>query len=108
MAQFPFAYFQTGADDAIAMPVKDIDGIHINAATEITITATVDLVQLKAVLNVDTAGEEEAAIKGIIRALNGAPHSDGLIIIADDENSKYCTPEITSCGALSKDVAHGS
>ena len=48
MAQFPFAYFQTGADDAIAMPVKDIDGIHINAATEITITATVDLVQLKA------------------------------------------------------------
>ena len=103
-----FAYFQTGADDAIAMPVDDIDGIHINAATEVTITATRDFVQYKAVLNIDTAGEEEAAVKGIVRALNEGPHCDGLIVIADDENSVYATKEITSCGALTKDITQAS
>ena len=103
-----FAYFQTAADEALAMPVDDIDGIHINGATEVTITATRDFVQHKVVLNIDTAGEEEAAIKGIVRALNEGPHSDGLIIIADDENSKYCTKEITSCGALTHDITQGS
>ena len=103
-----FAYFQTAADEALAMPVDDIDGIYINAATEVTITATRDFVQHKVVLNVDTAGEEEAAVKGIVRALNEGPHCDGLIVIADDENSVYCTKEIDSCGALSHDITHAS
>ena len=40
-----FAYFQTAADEALAMPVDDIDGIYINAATEVTITETRDFVQ---------------------------------------------------------------
>ena len=99
-----FAYFQTDTDEALAMPVDAIDGIYINAATEVTITATRDFVQHKVVLNIDTAGEEEAAVKGIVRALNQGPHSDGLIIIADDENSVYATPEITSCGAMTHDI----
>ena len=104
----PMIYFQTAADEAMAIPVANIDAIDINAATEITITATKNFVQYKAVLNIDTAGQEEAALKAIVLAINGGPHSDGLIIIADDENSVYCTPEITSCGALSQDIAHPS
>jgi len=106
MANFPFLYFQTGADDALAIPVSKIDGIDI-AGTSLTLTATDSFVQMKAVLTV-TAGQEEAALKSLIQLINKGPHSDGLIVVADDENASYYHPGVTACAALTADITHAS
>jgi len=106
MAQFPYLYFQTGADDAIAIPVAAIDGIDI-ASTAMTITATHNFVQYKAVLTV-TAAQEEAALKELVRLINQGPHSDGLIVVADDANSTYFHTGVTACDALTVDITQAS
>jgi len=106
MAQFPYLYFQTGTDDAVAIPVSELDGIDI-AATAMTITATHNFVQYKAVLTI-TAAQEELALKELIRVMNQGPHHDGLIVVADDENSVYFHPGVTACAALSVDITHAS
>jgi hypothetical protein len=106
MAQFPYLYFQTASDDAVAIPVSELDGIDI-AATAMTITATHNFVQYKAVLTV-TAGQEELALKELIRVINQGPHHDGLIVVADDENSTYFHPGVTACGALTVDITQAS
>ena len=106
MAQFPYLYFQTAADDAIAIPVAAIDGMDI-AATALTITATHNFVQYKAILTV-TATQEELALKALIQLINQGPHSDGLIVVADDENSSYFHTGVTACAALSADITHAS
>ena len=106
MAQFPYLYFQTGADDAVAIPVAAIDGIDIGS-TAMTITATHNFSQYKAILTV-TAAQEEAALKALIQLINSAPHSDGLLVVADDANSKYFHAGVTACAALSADITHAS
>ena len=105
-APYPYLYFQTAADDAIAIPVAKIDGIDI-ASTGMTITATTDFAQYKAILTV-TAGQEELALKALIQLINQGPHSDGLIVVADDENSSYFHTGVTACAALAADIAHAS
>ena len=77
MANFPFLYFQTAADDALAIPVSKIDGIDI-AGTSLTLTATDSFVQMKAVLTV-TAGQEEAALKSLIQLAEKGILPDKLI-----------------------------
>ena len=41
----------------------------------------------------------KSVLQSIAGAIN-ATHSDGLIVIADDENSVYCNPLITACNAI--------
>ena len=45
------------------------------------------------------AGNMKSVLQSIAGAIN-ATHSDGLIVIADDENSVYCNPLITACNAI--------
>jgi hypothetical protein len=45
------------------------------------------------------AGNMKSVLQSIAGACNGT-HSDGLIVIADDENSVYCNPLITACNAI--------
>ena len=106
MAQFPYLYFQTGADDAIAIPVAAIDGIDIGSTT-MTITATHNFSQYSAILTV-TAAQEELALKALIGLINQGPHFDGLIVVADDANSVYFHPGVTACAALAADITHAS
>ncbi len=105
-APFPYLYFQTGADDGVAIPVTAIDGIDIGSTT-MTITATHYFVQYKAILTV-TAAQEEAALKALVRLINQGPHSDGLIVVADDAGSEYFHAGVTACAALSADITHAS
>ena len=78
MAQFPYLYFQTAADDAIAIPVAAIDGMDI-AATALTITATHNFVQYKAILTVTAAQD-------VLNAIAKFAHkrSNEVVVITDD------------------------
>jgi hypothetical protein len=97
-----FWYFQTGADDASAFPVKDIIAIDASTGAVTVYFAPVDDVVSNVALTV-TAGQEEA----VVQALCGFASSRvgyGRMVIADDANSVYAHAGITACGAIALDV----
>jgi ABC-type antimicrobial peptide transport system ATPase subunit len=66
------------------------------------------------VLNV-TAGKAKDVLVAIAEAANGHPHSDGVVVIADDATTDYdgttkaavyVHSGITSCGAITQVAAH--
>ena len=98
-----FWYFQTGADDASAFPVKDIIAIDASTAAVTVYFAPVDDIVSNVALTV-TAGQEEA----VVQALCGFASSRvgyGRMVIADDANSAYCHAGITACAAITLDVS---
>jgi len=111
-------YFQTGdgvndgADEGYAAPVKNFRGFRFIADTDAvemqfdSILGTgADIAAVdKVVLNI-TAAKQKQVITGITQLINGGPHSDGFITIADDENSVYAHANITSCGAITVTAA---
>jgi len=97
-----FWYFQTGADDASAFPVKDIIAIDASTGAVTVYFAPVDDVVSNVALTV-TAGQEEA----VVQALCGFASSRvgyGRMVIADDANSVYAHAGITACGGITLDV----
>ena len=98
-----FWYFQTGADDATAFPVKDIIAIDASSAAVTVYFGSQDDIVSNVALTV-TAGQEEA----VVQALCGFASSRvgyGRLVIADDANSTYAHSGITACGAISLDVS---
>ena len=99
-------YFQTGSDDASAFPADWIYTIDAStAAIEIYFTGQGESTLLSSVALTVTAGQEEAALKAIVYEINKSPHSNGLIVIADDANGVYCHPGITACGTITMDTS---
>ena len=68
------------------------------------------IIQDTVVLNV-TAGKAKDVLVALAEAANGHPHSDGVIVVADDAtddaNAKavYLHSGITSCGAITQAAA---
>ena len=97
-----FWYFQTGADDASAFPVKDIIAIDASTAAVTVYFIAADDIVSNVALTV-TAGREE----DVVQALCGFASSRvgyGRMIIADDANSTYSHAGITACAAITLDV----
>ena len=102
-----YLYIRTEADEdddddaarSIALPSSRISAIAPSAAGTLTIwfesvnnthTAGDDEVVIKdsVVLNVTTHRQKGVAQK-IIQAINGGPHDDGWIVVADDTTTDY-------------------
>ena len=101
-------YFQTSADNAIAVPANQLKYIDVGA-TDVTLvfqnpTSSANGPTVSVVLTV-AAGDEETVCKAVASAIAGG---QGVVTIADDENSVYVTDKITSCGAITIDVDLGS
>jgi hypothetical protein len=97
-----FWYFQTGADDATAFPVKDIIAIDASTAAVTVYFGSQDDIVSNVALTV-TGGREE----DVVQALCGFASSRigyGRMIIADDANSAYCHVGITACAGITLDV----
>ena len=122
-----YLYIRTEADEdddddaarSIALPSSRITAIAPSAAATLTIwfesvnnihTEGDDELVLKdsVVLNVTTHRHKEVASR-IIQAINGGPHDDGWIVVADDTTTDfdattraavYLHPDITSVGAI--------
>jgi len=111
-------YFQTGdgvndgADEGYAAPAKNFRGFRFIADTDAVemqfdsmLGTGADVAAVdKVVLNI-TAAKQKQVIAGITAAINGGPHFDGMLVIADDENSVYAHANITSCGAITVTAA---
>jgi len=122
-----YLYFRTVADeddddavaDCIALPARQIVAMAPSADGTITIwfeslynhqTDGADEVVIKdsAVLNV-TTHRHKKVLQSIVRSINGGPHSDGFIVVADDTTTDYdgttrlavyLDKDITSMGAV--------
>ena len=114
-----FLYFGSTADDSgaseeiVMVPVENVSHWEVagTAALDVffkssvgqeTTTGDADVhVDHSKVRLVVTAGagNMKSVLQSIAGAINGT-HSDGLIVIADDENSVYCNPLITSINAI--------
>tara|TARA_R100000664_G_C2686166_1_gene92122 strand:+ start:83 stop:493 length:411 start_codon:yes stop_codon:yes gene_type:complete len=122
-----YLYIRTEADEdddddaarSIALPASRIVAIAPSSDSALTIwfesvnnmfTSGDDELVLKdsIVLNVTTHRHKEVAAR-IIQAINGGPHDDGWIVVADDtttdfdastRDAVYIHPNITSVGAI--------
>jgi len=135
-----YLYFRTVADEddddgdtgssgiaptSIAIPASTIVGMAPSAAGTLTIW-------FKSVRNVFAQGDAEEVLKdsvvlnittkrhkkvmdAIIQSINGGPHSDGWIVVADDMTTtyggatvaaSYIHKDLTSCGAINLAAAN--
>lgn len=134
MLQEKYLYFRTeadeDADDDIATsalyPVSSFKGVHPTNDTELTLCFTPQIRQphdegSNAFTNNDTikltvtAGKHTEVMQDIVSAINGGPHSDGFIIVADDATTDadnttkaaiYVSSHITACDAIAIGAAH--
>ena len=105
-------YFQTDSDDAAAFPVDKLYAIdagatfvklYFDGATSGTGSAGLGGLLSSVGLTV-TAGQEENVVKAVVRKINEGPHSDGLVVIADEANSEYAHSGIEACGTIDVDI----
>ena len=92
------------AQDAVCYPVSSFQGFSASG------TQTTLLLHFSGVLGQDedaydvvtltiTANKQKEVMTAIAQAITGAksPHSDGVIVVADDTNSVYADSRITGC-----------
>ena len=92
------------ADDAAMFPVSGLRAITCAADATVLLQfapgihdptgddADADLVTLTI-----TADKQKDVMVAIGQAINGGPHSDGVITLCDDVNSVFLHPNILSC-----------
>tara|TARA_R110002050_G_scaffold78309_1_gene167183 strand:+ start:171 stop:497 length:327 start_codon:yes stop_codon:yes gene_type:complete len=99
-----YLLFNDAADDAAMFPASGLraatcaadgtvllqfaPGIHDPTGTD----ADADLVTLTV-----TADKQMDVFKAIAQAINGGPHSDGVVTVCDDVNSVFLHANILSC-----------
>ena len=45
-------------------------------------------------------GKHKEAMQDIAATINGKAHSNGFVVVADGENSKFCSDHITACASI--------
>ena len=102
-----------GADEEIIMvPVENVSHWEVAGTGNLDVFFKVNVGQEAVDMDAGTAdfnkvrltvtagsGNMKSVLQSIAGSIN-ATHSDGLIVIADDENSVYCNPLITACNAI--------
>ena len=98
-----YLYFAEGTDesDVLCLPVNQVLGLDIDAADTIEVyfndLGGADTNDGIVVLNI-TSGKTKEVAKAIVEAMNSSV--DPFIVVADDVNSEYLHPNLTSCGAI--------
>ena len=135
-----YLYFRTVADEdnddgdtassgiaptSIAIPASSIVGMAPSAAGTLTIwfnsvrNSMSDgdnevVIKDSVVLNITTKRHKKV-MDAIIQSINGGPHSDGWIVVADDMTTNYANEtvaaqylhsDITTCGAINMAAAN--
>ena len=114
MANNKMLYFATGAADdsgaseeIIMVPVENISHFEVAGTAALDIwfkagqegTLANDYTKVNLVVTAG-AGNMKTVLQALTQLINTGPHSDGFLVVADDENSVYCNPLITGCNAI--------
>ena len=112
-----FLYFGSTADDTgsteeiIMVPVENVSHWEVSGTTSLdcwlktgvsqTADNDGDITNIRVRLTVTAAGGNmKKVLQSITQLINSHPHSDGFLVVADDENSVYCNSLITACNSI--------
>ena len=94
-----FIFFQNAANDCMVYPLHRLrsvegedDSLKFSFASSATGNDTVDV-------TLADDSDEILAMKATAQLINKHPHSDGIIVVADDVNSVYAHSSMTAVGA---------
>ena len=102
----------TGADEEIIMvPVENVSHWEVSGTTSLdcwfktgvsqTADNDGDITNIRVRLTVTAAGGNmKKVLQSITQLVNSHPHSDGFLVVADDENSVYCNSLITAVNSI--------
>jgi hypothetical protein len=110
-----YLYFSTGAIDSgggdeevVMIGENNISHFEMADATTLQIFAKEGAGQeaeaagdnnIIITLTVDT-GKHKEALQDVAATINGPAHSNGFVVIADSENSKFCSDFISACASI--------
>ena len=109
-----YLYFATGAPDAttgneeVAMfPANNVSHFEMHTATALRIyfdanqeTDEDSGIDRPVVALTVTTGKHKEALQDISSAINAHPNLDPCIVVADTENSVFCSSHITACASV--------
>ena len=94
-----FIFFQNAANDCMVYPLHRLrsvegedDSLKFTFASSATGNDTVDV-------TLSDDSDELLAMQATAQLINKHPHSDGIIVVADDVNSVYAHSAMTAVGA---------
>ena len=94
-----FIFFQNAANDCMVYPLHRLrsvegedDSLKFTFASSATGNDTVDV-------TLSDDSDELLAMQATAQLINKRPHSDGIIVVADDVNSVYAHTSMASVGA---------
>jgi len=93
-----FLFFQNDANDCNVYPLaklKSVEGEDDALKFTFDVASGVDTISV----TLDDDSDEILAMKAVAQLINKHPHSDGIIVIADDVNSVYAHSSMASVGA---------
>ena len=94
-----FIFFQNAANDCMVYPVWRLTAVEgLDDALQFSFaSSTTGNDQVSVTLSDDS--DEILAMKAVAQLINKHPHSDGIIVVADDVNSVYAHSTMTAVGA---------
>ena len=94
-----FIFFQNAANDCIVYPAWRLTSVEgASDALQFSFaSSTTSEDQVSVTLSDDS--DEILAMKAVAQLINKHPHSDGIIVVADDVNSVYAHSTMTAVGA---------
>ena len=100
-----------GTEEIIMVPVENVSHWEVSGTASLDCYFTTAVAQeggtqtgtdRSTVRLVVTAGSGnmKKVLQSITQLVNSHPHSDGFLVVADDENSVYCNSLITACNSI--------
>ena len=94
-----FIFFQNAANDCMVYPVARLTGVEgEDDSLKFTFASSATGNDTVSVTLTDDS-DEILAMKAVAQLINKHPHSDGIIVVADDVNSVYAHSTMTAVGA---------
>ena len=94
-----FIFFQNAANDCMAYPLTRLTGVEgEDDSLKFTFASSATGNDTVSVTLTDDS-DEILAMKAVAQLINKHPHSDGIIVVADDVNSVYAHSTMTAVGA---------
>ena len=87
-----YLFFQNAANDCNVYPLSKLINVE---AGDAVLNMTFDTIAGEDLIVLTVTANEHQVMVDLATALGGPVHSDGVIMVADDANSKYIIPAVT-------------